>query len=104
MINSILQKVKNNKAILLYFKNDKCAPCKALRTKIQKLVEQKFPQMKFEIVNSIEQPELTQTFNVYSNPTILVFFQGKEFIRKSAYISLPALEQEMNRLYQLAMN
>ena len=88
-------------ALLLYFKNDHCAPCVALRPKVRELVERHFPRMEMLVIDTLAQPELAGEFQVFANPTLLVFFEGKEYIRKSKYVSLPELEQEIGRLYNL---
>ena len=103
MVDSLKQKVESSKGIVLYFKNDLCGPCLALRPKVEALIKSKFDKMDFEIVDTVKQPELSNAFNVFSNPTILVFFEGKEYIRKSKYVSLSELEKEVSRLYEMVM-
>lgn len=91
--------IASEPAVLLYFKNDNCGPCLVLRPKIQELVERKFPKLKFIVVDSVEHPEINGEFGVFANPTILVFFDGREYIRKSKYVSITELESEILRLY-----
>ena len=43
--DALEQKVAETKGLLVYFKNDNCAPCLVLRPKVAKLVEQEFPKM-----------------------------------------------------------
>ncbi len=88
-------------ALLLYFKNDHCAPCVALRPKVKELVERHFPRVEMLVIDTLAHPELAGEFQVFANPTLLVFFEGKEYIRKSKYVSLPELEKEIGRLYNL---
>lgn len=95
------QKIKNARGVLVYFKNDFCAPCKALRPKVSDLMEQEFPKMEMVIVDTVTHPALAGQYNVFGNPTILVFFEGREYIRKSKYISMPELQGEVERLYQM---
>ena len=87
--------------MLVYFKNDHCGPCLALRPKVQELIESEFPRLKFIVVDSVQQPELNGEFQVFANPTLLVFFDGKEYIRKSKYVSIPELAAEIERLYRM---
>jgi hypothetical protein len=47
----------------------------------------------------MQHPELAGEFHVFANPTLLVFFEGKEYIRKSKYVSIPELQSEIGRLY-----
>lgn len=100
-IKSLKRIIEQQNAVFLYFKNNQCAPCKALRPKVEKLLSDSFPQMDLIIVDSIESPELNNEFQVFANPTLLVFFEGKEYIRKSKYVSIPELETEIARLYKM---
>lgn len=94
-------KVSASSGIVVYFKNDKCAPCMALRPKVEELLQNDFPKMDFVIVDTVDQPLLASEFNVFANPTILVFFEGREYIRKSKYIGTGELAQEISRLYEM---
>lgn len=100
-VDELEKKVAESKGLLVYFKNDNCAPCLVLRPKVAELVEKEFPKMELLIVDSVESPMLAGPFRVFSNPTLLVFFEGKEYLRKSKYIAIPELESEMRRLYNM---
>ncbi len=93
--------IKQNAAIMLYFYNDHCAPCLSLRPKVDELAQQKFPEMKLKFVNSEGNESITAQYGVFSNPTIIVFFEGKEYKRFSKYISTSELEEAIDRPYQL---
>ena len=95
------QKIKDTQGILVYFKNDFCTPCKALRPKVSDLMETAFPHMEMVVVDTVTHPELAGKYNVFGNPTILVFFEGREYIRKSKYISMPEMQGEVERLYNM---
>ena len=53
------------------------------------------------VIDSVEQPEFAGEFQVYANPTLLVFFEGKEYIRKSKFVAIPELKAEISRLYEM---
>ena len=96
---SIKETIEQEAAVLVYFKNDSCAPCLALRPKVEELLHEQFPEVKFIVVDSVQNPHLNGEFQVFANPTLLVFFDGKEYIRKSKYVSIPELKAEIGRLY-----
>lgn len=98
-VRSIDEFITDNPAALLYFKNDKCGPCQVLRPKVSELIEKEFPEMKMLVVDSFASPALSGHYQVFANPTILVFFDGKETIRKSKYVSLSELKDEIGRVY-----
>ncbi|MEN8249694.1 MAG: thioredoxin family protein [Bacteroidota bacterium] len=98
-VEEIRDKVRSSEAVLLYFKNDNCAPCHVLRPKVKELIDEHFPKVEMIIIDSLENPEFAGEFQVYANPTLLVFFDAKEYIRKSKYVAIPELKAEMGRLY-----
>ena len=98
------ERVQSEPAILIYFKNDNCAPCLVLRPKVKELLDDAFPNMEMVVIDSIEQPEFAGEFQVYANPTLLVFFDGKEYIRKSKFVAIPELKAEMGRLYEMVFS
>ena len=94
-------RVQSEPAILIYFKNDNCAPCLVLRPKLKELVDEFFPNIEMVVIDSVEQPEFAGEFQVYANPTLLVFFDGKEYLRKSKFVAIPQLKAEISRLYTM---
>jgi len=88
-------------ALLLYFYNDSCAPCVALRPKVESMITEHFPEMKHSYVNSAVFPELSASNGVFASPTIVVFFDGKETFRVSKYISIDELAGRVQRYYDM---
>ena len=97
----LLEIIKNEPAILIYFQNDNCSPCLSLRPKIEEMIKNDFPKMKLIFVNSMNEPDLATHFNVFVHPTLLTFFEGKEFIRASKYVSVVELKGKIERLYEM---
>ncbi len=100
-INELIQFVNEQTAIIVYFYNDDCPPCISLRPKVERLIKDTFPKMNLVWVNSKNHPEIPAHYSVFANPTILVFFEGKEFKRFSKYVSISELEQAIERYYKL---
>lgn len=92
---------KENQAVLLYFYNDSCAPCKVLRPKVQELVESRFPEMKFILINAEQFPATASSYGVFASPTIIAFFEAKEYIRESKNISISELDDKISRIYNM---
>jgi thioredoxin-like negative regulator of GroEL len=93
--------VKENFSTLIYFFSDNCAPCISLRPKVQDLVHNDYPKMSLFFVNSEKFPTLPAQFGVFANPTLVVFFEGKEYKRVSKYISIPQLSELIARPYNM---
>ncbi len=88
-------------ALLLYFYNDSCAPCVALRPKVEEMINSQFPLMAHSYINSAKFPELSASNGVFASPSIVVFFDGKENFRVSKYISIDELAGRIQRYYDL---
>jgi thioredoxin-like negative regulator of GroEL len=101
MTEKLIQQIKRDKGLVLYFYSDKCAPCISLRPKISQMLAEHFPAMKLVFVNSEEHPGTTGHFGVFANPTIIAFFEGKEFRRYSKYISINELGGDIERVYEM---
>ena len=95
------QLIENEQALLIYFYNDNCAPCLSLRPKVLELVKEKFPKLKMVLSNSHTQPEVSAYYSAFNNPTLILFFEGNEYKRESKYISIPQLEQTIERPYNM---
>ncbi len=100
--NEVEREIRENTGVILYFYNDHCPPCISLRPKVEKLVNDKYPKMKLLWIDSLTSQEIPAGFGVFANPTILIFFEGKEFRRFSKYISIDELSSAIERYYTLA--
>jgi thioredoxin-like negative regulator of GroEL len=100
-LSEINQIVEKQLGVLAYFYNNDCAPCISLRPKVEALVKDEFPMMKMVWINSKQTPEIPAAFQIFANPTILLFFDGKETRRFSKYVSVIELEETISRYYRL---
>lgn len=88
-------------ALLGYFSTDRCGVCKVLKPKVEALIDEEFPKIKQVYVNIDALPEIAGQNRIFTAPTILVFFNGSETIRKSRNIGINELRKEISRPYSL---
>ncbi|MEA3443530.1 MAG: thioredoxin family protein [Bacteroidota bacterium] len=100
-IEEFQQKKPKQEAALFYFSHEECNVCKVLKPKIEELLVKNFPAMTMFYVNTKNLPEVAGQERIFAVPTLLVFFDGKEYIRKSRTIGLGELEQEISRYYDM---
>lgn len=100
-IEQVDELVNNNPATLLYFYSDNCAPCISLRPKVVELVCDRFPKIKMFFIDSVAHPEISGKYGVFSMPTLILYFEGKEYSRKSKYMAIPQLAETISRPYQM---
>ncbi|MFA7084935.1 MAG: thioredoxin family protein [Arcobacteraceae bacterium] len=100
-VDEINQYIQNNTFVLLYFSGENCAVCKSLKPKIAELFKEHFPTIKLLEVPTDNALETTAFFGVFSLPTILLFVEQKESLRKGRNISLAMFKEEVKRIYEL---
>lgn len=93
--------IKKNVAVAFYMSTPDCNVCKVLKPKLIDFLNEKFPKIKFIYVNVSEAKELAAQKNVFTVPTILFYFDGREYIRKARFVNLDEFEDELLRYYQL---
>ena len=93
--------VLKNENLLVYFFSNECAPCKSLRPKVEDLITKRFPLMDLVYVDAQQFPEMIAEYQAYSYPVLLFFFEGKEYLRYSKYVSLSELNDSIGRIYDL---
>jgi len=91
----------SDESALFYFSHDACNVCKVLKPKVEELLKDSFPKTKMYYVNTVNTPEIAAQQSILAVPTILVFFDGKEYIRKSRNIGLQELDSEIGRPYNM---
>lgn len=98
-IQELQDKIAGEKALVLYFSSDSCSVCKVLKPKVTELLRDKFPLILTHYVDIEKSPVISGQFRVFSIPTILIFFEGKEQVRYSRNISMHQLEAAIERPY-----
>ncbi|MFW6202702.1 MAG: thioredoxin family protein [Marinilabilia sp.] len=88
-------------AVLVYFSHDQCSVCKVLKPKVAAMLADQFPEMAMYYCNTVEQSETAAQNSIFSVPTVLVFFDGRETFRYSRNISLDELKTAISRPYNL---
>ena len=88
-------------ALLCYFSTDSCSVCKVLKPKVRELLEEEFPRIRACYVDIDKSPLISGQHRVFTIPTILVFFEGREHTRLSRNIGLTQLEDILSRPYSL---
>jgi thioredoxin-like negative regulator of GroEL len=97
----LTEKTGNEEAVLVYFSSESCHVCKTLKPKVNELLQQRFPHMLALYVDIEKSPVISGQHRVFSIPTLLVYFQGKEHLRVSRNISIHQLEKAIEKPYRL---
>ena len=100
-ITDFEQLVQTTDMVLAYFSHDSCSVCKVLLPKVKALLKRDFPEVKMAYCNIEQVPEASAQNSVFTAPTLLIFVQGKEYMRYSRNIGLDQLSQTIARPYEM---
>lgn len=100
-IQEFEQLLSEQDAVLAYFSTETCSVCKVLKPKVSEMVSESFPLMKMVFVESDKLPELAAQNRVFAAPTVVVYFVGRETIRKSRAFGIDELKAEIQRPYSM---
>jgi len=93
--------IESEDGVLFYFSNDACNVCKVLKPKVKEFLQEQFPRMRMGYIDTDKSPVLSGQHRVFTIPTILIFFQGREQQRFSRNISLHQMEAAIERPYRI---
>jgi len=100
-IEAIEQRLNTELAVALYFSAPTCNVCHALKPKLMEAFEMNFAAMQIISIDISETPDIAADFSVFAIPTLLVYLDGKEFLRKSRHMSVDLVVQEIKRPYDM---
>lgn len=100
-IDEFLNISKINTAVCFYLSTPECNVCKVLKTKVVEMIENDLPEIKYCYVDLNEAKEISGQLSIFSVPTILVYFEGKETIRVSRNVHLEELREQIERYYKM---
>jgi thioredoxin len=100
-LSSLEETVQNNDAVLIYFSHDKCNVCKVLKPKIHQMLSENFPEIKMFYSDTVLYPEIAAQNSIFTVPTIIIYLDKKELLRKSRNVGIEELKKELQRPYDL---
>lgn len=100
-LDNIKNSIETNQAVLVYFSAPSCNVCHALKPKLLEAIEANFEEFVIESVDISKNEDIAPHFGVFTIPTILVFLDSKEFLRKSRNMSVDEVIREIKRPYEI---
>lgn len=88
-------------AVALFFKGHDCAVCAALLPRLETMLEDHFPLIRLVVVDAGRSAELSAQLSVLSVPALLVYLDGKLFLREVRHINLEGVRVALTRPYRL---
>jgi thioredoxin-like negative regulator of GroEL len=100
-IENIEKTIKENMAVMLYFSAPTCNVCHALKPKLLEAIEKNFEAFEIVSVDVSKEQNIAAHYSVFAIPTVLIFLDGREFVRKSRHMSIDEVIAEIKRPYEI---
>ena len=85
----------------VYFSQPSCGVCKVLKPKLMAMFSARFPELAVAEVDCSRHRSLAAQQGVFAVPTLVVYFEGREGIRKARAFSLAEVQSELARPYAI---
>jgi len=96
--------INENLAVMVYFSAPTCNVCHSLKPKLMEAVKENFEKMEIVSIDTSVEVDTSAQHGVFAIPTVLVFLDGKEFLRKSRHMSVNEVISEIQRPYEIMMS
>ncbi|WP_428738362.1 thioredoxin family protein [Sulfurimonas sp.] len=103
-IEEIENIIKENLAVMVYFSAPTCNVCHALKPKLLEAIDANFKEFEIVSVDVSVSQEMAAHFSVFAIPTVLIFLDGREFLRKSRHMSVDEVIREIARPYEIMIS
>lgn len=100
-LQSLMDEVVKETGVAVLFTDASCQVADAVEPKLRAALERQFPQLRFTVVSRADAPELLGQLGVFSFPTVVVWFAGKETARFVRTFSVDQVAEAIERPYAI---
>jgi len=91
--------IETNQLSFLYISRQNCSVCHGLMPQVEKMMNH-FPAIKLGHVDADEVMEVTGKFSVFTVPVLILFVDGKEYLREAHIVHLDLLTEKIKKIYK----
>lgn len=95
------QFITGQPAAAIWFSTPDCGVCDVLKPKVAAMLEEDFPALALGYVDCTAAPAIAAQLGIFSVPVLVVWFDGREALRKVRNFSIAEVRAELERPYQL---
>lgn len=98
-IEAVEDFIHDNKLSFLFISQPNCSVCHGLLPQVQALMAN-YPEIHLGHINASEVTEVAGRFSIFTVPVLLLFVEGKEYIREARIVHMDLLEEKIDKIYK----
>ena len=98
-MNDIDQFIEQNQLSFIYISRPGCSVCHGLLPQVQSLME-KYPKIQLGHVDAEEVEAIAGRFSIFTVPVLLLFVDGKEYVREARIVHMDQFDEKINKIYE----
>ncbi|MFA1820912.1 thioredoxin family protein [Virgibacillus oceani] len=91
--------IAENQLTFLYISRNNCSVCHSLLPQVKELMNT-FPEIKLGHILADDVEEIAGRFSVFTVPVLLLFVDGKEYVREARIVHMDLFADKMQRIYE----
>ncbi|TFJ91335.1 thioredoxin family protein [Lentibacillus salicampi] len=91
--------IANHPLALIFISRTGCSVCQGLMPQVQELLED-YPEIRMGHINADHLPSIAGRFSIFTVPVILMFVNGKEYLREARIVHMDLFEEKLSKLYK----
>ncbi|GGA84958.1 thioredoxin family protein [Ornithinibacillus halotolerans] len=98
-LHSIEEFIQSNRLAFLYISQPECSVCHALKPQVLEILSH-YPEIKIGSIDANVVTEIAGRFSIFTVPVLLLFVDGKEFLRDARIVHLDLFREKIDKIYQ----
>lgn len=97
-LNELNDLVSSQGLVLVYFSQPNCSVCHGLKPQVEAKLKEFSDDIAFLDVNTEDIPEVSGEYQVMTVPVILLFLDGREYMRKARFVPIAELYVDVKKI------
>ncbi|WP_163969337.1 thioredoxin family protein [Oceanobacillus halotolerans] len=98
-IDDIESFINKHTLAFLYITRPNCSVCHGLKPQVLQLME-KYPEIQLGSIDTLEVEEVAGYFSIFTVPVLLLFVEGKEYVREARIVHMDLYEEKLDNIYE----
>ncbi len=96
-LSEVREVIAKEQLVFLYIGQENCSVCHGLKPQIEKIIAN-YPEIATVELDAIKTPAVAEAFQVLAVPVLLLFVEGKEYLRKARIVNTSEFSQQLEKI------